>query len=116
MATATVSVHIIPLELVSSSSLAGIGYDGDEERGTLAVQFQNGHVFHYASVPHRLWREFQMIPSKGQFYAGEIKGRYRGEKVTGACPSCGDVGYLGQVCTDCGVESYTQTQKQHERQ
>lgn len=102
MPSAPVSVHVIPLDAVFSSNLAGLGY----EDGTLAVKFKSGHIFHYPNVPDRLWREMSVLPSKGTFYAREIKGRFKGEKVTGECPKCADIGYLGLTCGDCGTEVY----------
>lgn len=100
------TVTAIPITPVMSSNLGGYGYDPDS--GTVAVQFKNGHIFHYAGVPHRLWREFEMMPSKGAFYSREIKGRFRADKVTGTCARCADVGYLGETCRDCGTEVYAQ--------
>lgn len=97
---ATRVIEIIP---VDSSSLAGYGYSED---GTLAVKFANGHIYHYPGVPERLYREFQMIQSKGRFYATEIKGHYHGEKMTGTCGGCKDVGALNTACTDCGTGYY----------
>lgn len=96
------AARVIETTPVESSSLAEYGY-GD---GTLAVKFPNGHIYHYPGVPERLWREFQMIQSKGQFYAREIRGRFTGEKMTGTCAGCKDVGALNATCTDCGTGYY----------
>ena len=54
------------------------------------------------------WEAFQEAPSKGSFYAHEIKGQFTAEKVTGTCSSCSDVGMLGQMCEDCGTATYAQ--------
>ena len=72
------------------------------------MQFPSGHIFHYANVPLSVWLEFQRVPSKGAFYAKEIKrsGQFTGRKITGTCPKCGDVGVLGTRCTDCGCSEY----------
>lgn len=102
MPSAPVSVHVIPLEPVVSSNLAGIGY----EDGTLAVKFKGGHIFHYFNVPERLWRQMQELPSKGSFYSKEIKGFYKADKVTGVCPKCAGIGYLGTSCAECITETF----------
>lgn len=94
---------LIPLEPCTSSSLTAYGYDPDTS--TLAVQFKNGHEFHYANVPAKLYAAMQQAPSKGKFYGAEIRGHFTAEKVTGACV-CGDIGYLGETCHDCGASQY----------
>lgn len=99
------STHEIALEPVTSSALEAIGYD--PEALTLAVQFPSGHIFHYSNVPASVWEELQRVPSKGAFYAREIKRQFKGEKVTGTCAKCGDIGRRDQRCSDCGTASYT---------
>ena len=98
------SPHPISLTPVQSSNLQAVGYDPDAN--VLAVQFGSGHIFHYANVPLKLWEGLEAAPSKGQFYAREIKGRFTAEKVTGTCGKCGDVGLIGTRCTDCGTADY----------
>lgn len=99
------STHEIALEPVTSAALAAIGYDADARM--LAVQFSSGHIFHYRDVPDTVWAELQRVPSKGQYYAREIKKQFKGEKVTGTCRSCGDIGRQGHTCTDCGTATYS---------
>ena len=98
--------HTIPLEPVTSKALAAIGYDPDSR--TLACQFHSGHITHYSNVSLSVWEAFQAAPSKGQFYAAEIKkpGQFTAEKVTGVCGKCGDIGRLDQVCDSCGCAPY----------
>ena len=100
------STHTIPIEPVTSRALAAIGYDPDSR--TLAVQFHSGHITHYANVPLSVWEAFQAVPSKGAFWNAEIKrgGQFSGEKVTGVCPKCNDIGLLDQTCGDCGCATY----------
>ena len=95
---------VIPLIPVVSSNLQAIGYE--PSASILGVQFSSGHIFHYANVPPKLWEGLLESPSKGQFYAREIKGRFTADKVTGVCPKCGDVGMKGERCTDCGTDKY----------
>lgn len=98
------STHHIPMTPVLSTNLQQIGYDPTSN--TLGVQFASGHIFHYANVPVKLWEGLLEAPSKGQFYATEIKGRFTADKVTGTCPKCADVGMRGERCTDCGTADY----------
>ena len=100
----------IPLEPVESSNLAGYGWAA----GTLAVQFKNGRVFEYTDCPLELALEFGAAESKGRFYAANIRGKLSGAPVTGPCPRCGDEGYLGDICQDCGTANYT-AEKRYER-
>lgn len=97
------SRSLILLNPVRSSNLAAIGYD--PEVLVLAVQFASGHIYHYANVPQDRWEALHAAPSKGQYYGREIKGRYGAEKITGTCV-CGDIGYLGETCEDCGTGQY----------
>ncbi len=101
----------IPLEAVTSSNLSGYGWLD----GTLAVAFQNGRIFHYSNVPLETALEFGAAESKGKFYAANIRGKFSGAPVTGPCPKCGDEGYLGDTCSDCGTETYTAVEKRYER-
>lgn len=90
----------IPLEDVQSSNLAAIGYN--DVKQILAVQFRSGAIFHYAPVSEDLFRAFCQAPSLGTFYAKEIRGKVSGQKMTGTCPKCGAMGWIGETCTDCG--------------
>lgn len=78
----------------------------DYADGRFSVQFKSGHVFSYAGVPEKVVTAFEQAPSKGSFYAHEIRGQFQSEKVTGSCPSCGDIGRNGTACTDCGTAQY----------
>jgi KTSC domain-containing protein len=100
------STHTIALEPVSSKALAAIGYDADAHQ--LAVQFPSGHIWHYSNVQMSDWEAFQAAPSKGAFYAAEIKksGKFTAEKVTGVCGSCKDIGLKATRCGDCGCADY----------
>lgn len=98
-------VEFIPLIPIASSNLHAVGYD--DAAITLAVQFKNGDIFHYRDVPETVWSEMQQAPSKGSFYAKEIRGKFKGEKMTGSCNRCGDgPGYLATACSSCGCGAY----------
>ena len=90
---------------VQSRALASYGY----EDGVLAIEMPNGHIYHYRDVPEKTMRAFTEAPSKGSFYAHEIKGQFPSTKLTGICRSCGDIGLIGAPCTDCGCATYTGT-------
>ena len=100
--TNTTKAHAILLSPVTSKAFSAYGY----EDGVLGIQFPSGHIFHYKGVPPNVLQAFEEAPSKGAFYAHEIKGQFAGEKVTGACGSCGDIGLLGHECGDCGTDTY----------
>jgi len=102
MATATIrQMSLVP---VDSSNLAAAGYDRASQ--TLRVLFKSGHMHDYVEVPPSTWGLFQKAESKGKFYAAEIRGKFVGEKMTGSCESCGDLGPKDAKCDDCGVGYY----------
>lgn len=100
MTPATAQPYAIPIDPVESSSLAGRGYD--LLRQVLAVQFRNGMVLHYGSVPPDLAEEFFEAESAGKFYQSRIRGKFAGERMTGPCEKCGIEGTKDTLCSDCG--------------
>jgi len=81
---------------VDSSNLKSVGYD--ESRQTLAVEFASGNVYHYAGVPTEVFEELSLSKSLGQFYAKNIKGKFASTVMTGICPTCLKLGYIGESC------------------
>lgn len=65
----------IPLTPVTSSNIAAIGYDKDSK--TLAVQFKNGALWHYSGVSEAAHKSLMDAPSKGSYFAAQVKPRYR---------------------------------------
>ena len=59
---------------VISSNIASIGY----ENGTLEVEFNNGKIYRYAGIPEHLYLSLLSAPSKGTYFAQNIRNRYRG--------------------------------------
>ncbi len=96
--------HKIPMESVRSSNLDALGYDAAAR--TLAIGFQSGHIHHYFDVPEEIVRDLIVAESKGRYYAQFIRGKFTSEKMTGTCEACGDIGWLGEECTDCGTRHY----------
>jgi hypothetical protein len=94
----------IELEPVESSSIAYLGYN--EHKQIAAVSFKSGDIYHYAGVPLGLFAEWCQALSIGHFYVEHIKGKFTGQRMTGACPDCGAKGWIGERCTDCGCSDY----------
>lgn len=97
---------------IESSNLHSIGYD--HARRVLAVGFNSGAVFHYSNVDLGTWERFVEAPSKGSFFAHHVKGRFRGDKMTGPCGACGDIGPAGETCTDCGTNTYRKEERRYD--
>ena len=96
----------IPFEGVEgSSSISAYGYDPDKR--ILAIFFKTARIWHYAGVPGDLVNAFELAESKGQFYNAYIKGQFVGKAMTGDCPDCGDHGWIGDTCQECGCGVYT---------
>jgi hypothetical protein len=69
---------------VTSSNIAAIEYvEADEKAGTqseLIVQFKNGSIYAYKSVPKTIYDAMLEAPSPGKYLNSEVKGRYTYEK------------------------------------
>jgi ribosomal protein L33 len=111
--TAHVPKREISRGIVTSSNIASIGYDAPSEQ--LAVEFKNGHVFHYFGVTADLAQQLDAAESKGRFYVTHIKGRFEAERMTGLCPACADIGWVNTTCTDCGTKLYAEMERRDER-
>ena len=57
-----------------SSTIVRVTYDSDQQ--ILNVEFKNGNYVYY-DVPEQVFEGMRSAPSKGQYLAQEIKGRYR---------------------------------------
>lgn len=98
-------IDAVEREFVTSSHLLSLGYS--ETRRVLAVEFKDGVIFHYRDVEPRVWEEIERAESKGSAFHHLIKGQYKGAKMTGECPKCGDKpGIVGEPCSDCGTDVY----------
>lgn len=62
-----------------SSNIAGIGYDSSTQ--VLTVEFKQGGRYNYYDVPEATFEQMKSAPSKGQYLAQHIKGRYRYARV-----------------------------------
>ena len=64
---------------VESSAIARLNYDPDSR--TLFVVFVDGDLYAYFDVPEAVFDAFLSAPSKGRFFAEEVRGRYGFHKV-----------------------------------
>jgi hypothetical protein len=64
----------IPLNPVSSSNVAAIGYD--EKSETLVVEFLNGAKYAYSDIELPTWEALRDASSIGSYLAQNIKGKY----------------------------------------
>ena len=65
---------------VSSSDIAGIGYDAATQ--TLEIEFHATGVYRYFSVPAEIATTIQSAPSPGKYFLQNIKGKFAWEKAT----------------------------------
>lgn len=63
-------------ESPESSAIAGAWYNADSKE--MWVDFKAGTRAGYQGVPDYLWRQFAKSPSKGQYYAANIRSRFGG--------------------------------------
>lgn len=104
----------IPLVAVASSLIGRAGYD--PERRILAVQFaKTGTIKHYAGVEESLADDFFRAESKGAFLNKHIFTKFQVERMTGPCARCGDEGWVGETCEDCGTATYQAVAPRAER-
>jgi len=67
-------------ESVSSSNLASIGYDANNE--ILEVEFlKSGDVYQYFDVPQNVYNELINAPSHGVYFSANIRNDYKFEKL-----------------------------------
>ena len=64
---------------VSSSNLASVGYDASTE--TLEIEFNDGGVYQYDSVPQSEYDGLMSASSHGKYFHRNIKGRYRYKRI-----------------------------------
>ncbi|MEB6377914.1 KTSC domain-containing protein [Leclercia adecarboxylata] len=64
---------------VKSSRIASIGYDKCNE--TLEIRFLDHSAWQYQPVPVRIFNDFLNVVSKGRFYDGVVKGKFREKRV-----------------------------------
>ena len=60
---------------VDSSVLASVTYDGSES--VLQLEFRNGAIYRYVAVPAAVYDDLLAADSKGSYFNGRIRGRFR---------------------------------------
>lgn len=60
--------------LMESTTLASAGHDARSD--VLELQFRNGAMYRYFSVPRGVFQSLLSAPSKGGFFNQNIRGRY----------------------------------------
>jgi lysyl-tRNA synthetase class 2 len=71
---------VIAFPLLKSQSTAIKSFDYDEEKKILKVEFNHGGIYLYHDIPFAVYKDFQSSPSKGQFFAGQIRDKYSFDK------------------------------------
>ena len=64
---------------VSSSNLASIGYDAENE--ILEIEFKHGGIYQYFDVPENVYDELMNADSQGVYFSANIKNEYEFEKM-----------------------------------
>jgi hypothetical protein len=59
---------------VDSTNIISAGYDPATE--TLELEFKGGVVWQYPHFPEQMWYEFEASPSKGKYFASQIRPRF----------------------------------------
>lgn len=65
---------------ITSSNLRGAKYDTSTEN--LLVEFNNGAIYEYSSVPWSIFTKFRMAESQGKYFNTEISKKYKYQKVS----------------------------------
>ena len=69
----------MPHVLVDSTTLASVGHD--VKSAVLELQFRNGAVYQYFSVPRGVYQSLLWAPSKGAYFNHNIRGRYPYQRI-----------------------------------
>ena len=64
---------------VSSSNLASIGYDAENE--ILEVEFKHGGIYQYFDVPENVYDELMNADSHGIYFSSNIRNVYECQKM-----------------------------------
>lgn len=64
---------------VESSNLSSVGYD--PKTRVLEIEFHSGGVYQYSGVPQSEYEALMNAPSKGSYFAHNIKNSYGASRV-----------------------------------
>jgi hypothetical protein len=65
---------------VQSSNLVRTEYDTSDS--SLIVEFKNGTKYSYENVPHKIYAQFRLAESQGNFFNTKIAKVYKYKKLT----------------------------------
>lgn len=65
---------------VLSSNISDVAYD--EKTRTMSITFRDGSTYNYFDVPLGVYDRLITAPSKGSYFAQNIKGRFTSTKIT----------------------------------
>jgi hypothetical protein len=71
----TAIVSRIPREHVTSTAISSVGYS--KRLHALEIEFRNGAIYRYLSVPMSVYQDLMAAESKARFYDQHVRGRYR---------------------------------------
>lgn len=66
-------------QAVSSSNLASLGYNTDNE--ILEVEFNNGDIYQFFKVPKEVFNELMGASSHGVYFSANIRNKYQHDKL-----------------------------------
>ena len=69
----------IKRDAVQSTALASVGYSN--RLRALEIEFRNGAIYRYLSVPPRIYHDLMVAPSKARFYDENIRRKFRSVHV-----------------------------------
>ena len=72
-------VSRIPREPVGSSAIASVGYS--KRRQFLEIEFVNGAVYRYFSVPRSVYHKLMAAQSKARYYHENIRGNFKSLRI-----------------------------------
>jgi hypothetical protein len=64
---------------IQSSNLKRTEYDTESKY--LIVEFNNGLVYMYEDIPHKVYTQFRLSESQGKFFSVEISKKYKYKKL-----------------------------------
>ena len=66
-------------QTVSSSNIRSIGYDAKSQ--TLEIEFQDGDIYQYFSIPKSIYNALMSASSYGSYFHCYIKDQYQWTKI-----------------------------------
>jgi lysyl-tRNA synthetase class 2 len=71
---------VIAFPLLKSQSLALKGFDYDETKKILRIEFTDGSVYQYQDIPESVYQELKEAPSKGKYFNTNIRDKFGFDK------------------------------------